>query len=469
MIAPAHGPHGSTRGNALPLSRMPRMKIEIGPPHVRTLIRDLLKSGLSAGDPADAVRRAVRRRGWRLDVGTVSYDLRRYGRILAVGAGKASAAMAAELERILGEWLHGGLLTIPRGQAAAVRRVEVTRAGHPLPDEAGHRAARRLLTLAGTLTARDLMFVLLSGGASSLLPAPSSPVTLADKRRTTQQLLASGATIQEINTVRKHLSLLKGGRLAAATPARIVSLILSDVVGQDLGTIASGPTAADPTTYRDAQAVLRRYGLWDRGPARVRDRLTQGLRGMAEETPKPDSPVFRRVQNEIIGNNAAAVASVANAAADLGLHPLVLSTSLTGEAREAAKLFGAMAREIHQSGRPVRRPACLIAGGELTVTVHGDGRGGRAQEFALAAALEIAGLPDTWIVGFGTDGVDGPTNAAGAVVNGLTVRRATRLGIDARAALQRNDAYPFFKKAGGHISTGPTGTNINDLYLLIAT
>lgn len=468
MTAPARGPQGATRGHALSLSRMPRMKIEIGPPHVRRLIRALLRSGLSAGDPAAAMRRTVRRRGSRLAVGAVRYDLRRYDRILAVGAGKASAAMAAELERILGEWLQGGLITTPRGQAVTVRRIAVTRAGHPFPDEAGCRAARRLLTLGGTLTVRDLMFVLLSGGASSLLPAPSPPVTLADKRRTTQQLLASGATIQEINTVRKHLSLLKGGRLAAATSARIVSLILSDVVGQDLGTIASGPTAPDPTTYRDAQAVLRRYDLWDRVPARVRRRLIQGMRGTATETPKPPARVFRRVQNEIIGNNAAAVASVAGAAADLGLHPLVLSTSLTGEARDAAKLFGAMAREIHRSGRPVRRPACVIAGGELTVTVHGDGRGGRAQEFALAAALEIAGLPGTWIAAFGTDGADGPTDVAGAVVDGLTLRRATRLGIDARAALQRNDAYPFFRKAGGHISTGPTGTNINDLYLLLA-
>ena len=451
-----------------PARRMPRMDIDIRSRRLRAVLRGLLRAGLKAVDPAEAVRRSVRRRGPLLQVGAVTYDLRRYERIMVAGAGKATAAMAAELERILGDRLQSGVVVVPHGHRTALQITEALEAGHPLPDQAGLRAAQRVLASVGKLTLHDLLFVLLSGGASSLLPAPSPPVTLGEKRRVTQLLLGCGATIQEINTVRKHLSALKGGRLAAATPARIISLILSDVIGSDLGTIASGPTAPDPTTYADAHAVLRRYGLWERIPMRARAHLAAGMRGAVEDTPKPEAQVFRRVHNEIIGNNAAAVAALAQTAADSRLRPLVLSTSLTGEAREAAKLFGAIAREIHRFGRPVARPACVIASGELTVTVRGPGRGGRAQEFALAAANEIAGLSGIWIAAFGTDGADGPTDVAGAVVDGGTVKRAKHLRLDPLEALRRNDAYPFFKKVGGHIRTGPTGTNVNDLYLLIA-
>jgi len=346
--------------------------------------------------------------------------------------------------------------------------IEVLEAGHPLPDRSGQKAAERLLGLVRELAPNDLLFVLLSGGASSLLPMPAAGLTLADKQETTQLLLRSGATIQEINTVRKHLSAIKGGRLAAATPARVVSLILSDVLGDDVGTIGSGPTAPDQTTYEDAWKILRRYRLRAAVPARVRTHLAGGVRGAEEETPKPGSSLFRRVQNHIIGNNGAAVEAVAQAARQSGFRPLVLSTSLTGEAKEAAKVFGAIAREIVASGRPVRRPTCVIAGGELTVTVRGKGQGGRAQEFALAAALEIAGLPRVWIAAFATDGTDGPTDAAGAVVHGQTVARAQRAGLIPSEVLLENNAHPFFKKVGGHIISGPTGTNVNDLYLLIA-
>lgn len=444
------------------------MKIDTSPRRVRALLENLLRSALEAADPAGAVRRTVRRHGSRLAVGAARYDLRRHPRIITVGAGKASAAMAAELEQILGDHLHGGVVVVPYGLRRPMRTITLVEAAHPLPDEAGRRAAQQVLTLVRQLRPDDLLFVLLSGGASSLLAAPSPPVTLAEKRRTTRLLLRSGATIQEINTVRKHLSSLKGGRLATATPARIISLILSDVIGDDLGTIASGPTAPDPTTYADACAILRRYGLWGTIPARARASLAAGMRGGRAETPKPRSAAFRRVQNEIIGNNAAAVAAVARTASRSGFRTLVLSTSLTGEAREAARLFGSIAREIHSFNRPVSRPACVIAGGELTVTVRGPGRGGRAQEFALAAALEIATLPGVWIAAVGTDGADGPTEVAGAVVTGDTVGRARPLRVNPMDALRQNDAYRFFKKVGGHIDTGRTGTNVNDLYLLIA-
>ena len=324
------------------------------------------------------------------------------------------------------------------------------------------------MTLLNQLTADDLIFVLLSGGASSLLPAPAPGVTLADKQRTTTLLLRSGATIHEINAVRKHLSAMKGGRLAAATRARMITLILSDVLGDDLGTIGSGPTAPDETTFVDAIQALRRYRIWKQVPSNVRMHLLKGQRGAYPESPKSGARIFRRVQNQIIGNNQAAVETVSRVAKHDGLHPLILTTSLQGEARQAAKWFGAIAREIVTTGRPIQRPACLIAGGELTVTVRGNGRGGRAQEFALAAARELAGLPNVWIAGFGTDGTDGPTDAAGAIVDGHTLTRAAQLDVDPMDSLDRNDAYHFFKTVGGLIHTGPTGTNVNDLYLLIA-
>ncbi|MGH7233665.1 MAG: glycerate kinase type-2 family protein [Nitrospiraceae bacterium] len=434
---------------------------------MRALMGRLLTAALNAVDPAIAVRRCVRRRRSSLSIGPHYYDLRRYRRLVAVGAGKASARMASALEDVLGDRLTDGMIVVKYGHACVTRAIEVLEAGHPVPDRAGQQAAERLLQLIGGLSSADLLFVLLSGGASSLLPAPVPGVTLSDKQRITQLLLRSGAGIQEINTVRKHLSSLKGGRLAAATPARVISLILSDVIGDDLGTIGSGPTAPDPTTYASAVHILRRYAIWDRVPARARQYLLEGRRGLRAESPKPGAPVFTRVQNQIIGNNNAAVEAVAREAAREGFRSMVLSTSLTGEARETARFFGALAREIVTTARPARPPVCVIAGGELTVSVRGDGKGGRAQEFALAAAREISGLPNVWVAAFGTDGTDGPTDAAGAVVDGRTMARAASLGLSPVDALVNNDAYPFFKRLDQLIVSGPTGTNVNDLYLLI--
>ncbi len=445
------------------------MQVSVKQPRVRALLGRLLEAGLQAADPAEALRRCVKRTGYTVLVGSHRYDLRDHRRVLVVGAGKASACLAAALEDRLGPRLHDGLVVVKYGHAVPTRTITVKEAGHPVPDLAGLRATQQLLKLVRRLTPDDLLFVLLSGGASSLLPSPVPDVGLAEKRRTTDLLLRSGATIQEINAVRKHLSTIKGGRLAAATKATVIGLILSDVLGDDLASIGSGPTVPDPTTYADACDVLRRRGLWTTVPASVRTHLLEGRRGRQEETPKPGSSLFRLVQNQIIGNNRGAVEAVAGRAKSAGLRPLVLTTSLTGEAREAAKTFGAIAREIISSGRPVAGPALVIAGGELTVTIGGtsQGRGGRAQEFALAAAQEISGLPQVWIAAFGTDGTDGPTDAAGAVVDGGTVARAKKAGVSPCAYLTRHDSYRFFKKFGGHIVTGPTGTNVNDLYLLL--
>jgi glycerate-2-kinase len=444
------------------------MRIGVREPRVRSLLGRLLNAVLAAADPRRAVRRVVARTATGIQVAGRRYDLRDAVKIVAVGAGKASAVMAAELERRLGPRLSGGIVVVNRGCTAPTRRIKVVAAGHPVPDRAGQRAAARMLALVRKLTENDLLIVLLSGGASSLLPLPAPGLTLADKQRTTRLLLRSGATINEMNAVRKHLSAIKGGRLAAATRARVVTLALSDVIGDDPGTIGSGPTVPDRTTYADALAVLRRRRVWTKLPARVRRHLLAGARGRREETPKPGSRLLARAQQVILGGNRAAVEAAAREARRSGFRAHIHPTAFRGEAKKAARLFARTAKRMRTRGAPVRPPACVIAGGEPTVTVRGRGRGGRAQEFALAAALEMAGLPDVWIAGVGTDGTDGPTDAAGAVVDGETASRARRKGIDPARYLVRNDSYSFFKRAGGHILTGPTGTNVNDLYILIA-
>lgn len=445
------------------------LKVEVRNREVKSLATQWLRAGLGAVDPAAAIRRRVRVTGRTLRIDDRRYDLDTFDRVVVVGAGKAAARMGSSLEDLLGSRVNQGLLVVKYGHGQATRHLQVLEAGHPVPDAAGQEAAERLLGLVRSLSARDLLLVLISGGASSLLPVPAPGVGLEDKRLVTQLLLRCGASIQEVNAVRKHLSGIKGGRLAAATKATVVGLILSDVLGDDLGAIGSGPTAPDPTTYAQAMDILKRYRVWEGTPAKVRTTLEAGRTHEAMETPKPGSPLFRRVSNHIIGNNRAAVSTVARAARASGFRTLILSTTLTGEAREVACVFGAIGREIALAGQPIRTPACILAGGELTVSVRGEGKGGRAQEFALAAALGIAGFRNIWVMAFGTDGTDGPTDAAGAVVDGGTVARASQQGIDPVSALDRNDAYAFFQSVGGHLITGPTGTNVNDLYLLVVS
>ena len=441
--------------------------MQIPPSPIRPLLKQLIARGLASVDAYTAVGRAISRNGEELIIGRRRYDLCRYERVIVVGAGKATASMARAVEQRLGPRLHGGFVVVKYGHGLPTKRIVVAEAGHPIPDQSGQRAAARLCAMAAELGRHDLLIVLLSGGASSLLPAPVAGVTLADKQRTTQELLRCGASIREINTVRKHLSRIKGGRLAELTEATVVTLILSDVLSDDLSAIASGPTAPDPTTYQDAVAVLKRYRIWRAVPQRVRQHLDRGCQGFVSETPKPGSSLFRRVHHHIVGNNAAAVTAVSRAAREVGLRTLVYTLALTGEAREAGKQFGALARNIVREGKPLQRPCCLVAGGETTVTVTGKGTGGRAQEFAAAAALEIAGLAKVWVVAIGTDGTDGPTDAAGAVIDGNTVARAQSLSMDLAGALKRHNTYPALKRLHHLIITGPTGTNVNDLYLLL--
>ena len=434
---------------------------------IRPLLKKIIARGLKAVDARTVVDRAISRNGNQLIIGRRHYDLSLYARIVVVGAGKATAPMARAVEQRLRRRLHSGFVVVKHGHAVPTKRIVIAEAGHPVPDRFGQRAASKLCAMAAGLSRRDLLIVLLSGGASSLLPAPVRGITLADKQRTTAILLRCGATIQEINTVRKHLSRIKGGRLAELTQATVATLILSDVLGDDLSAIASGPTVPDPTTYQEAVAILKRYCIWMVTPQRVRQHLMRGCHGLEAETPKPGSSLFRRVHHHIVGNNAAAIVAVTRAAREAGIRTLVHKQALIGEASEVGKRFGAIAIDMVCEGTPLQRPCCVVAGGETTVTVTGKGTGGRAQEFAAAAALEIAGLDKVWVVALGTDGTDGPTDAAGAVVDGDTVARAQRLSVDLKGALRRHNTYPALKELKQLIITGPTGTNVNDLYLLL--
>lgn len=434
----------------------------------RSILRRVIGAGLRAADPSHALLSRVHRTGHRLQVGRRSYDLRSFDRVVVVGAGKASARMAQTIERVLGVYLDGGLIVAKTGHRLPTKRITVIEAGHPVPNRTGLKAAERLRARVAELGPRDLLIVLLSGGASSLIPAPVEGVSLADKQTITQLLLRSGATIQEINVVRKHLSTIKGGRLAEATNARIVTLILSDVIGDELTAIGSGPTTPDPSTYREAIAIMKRRRIWTKAPASIRRHLQRGDRGEIGETPKPGTARFRRVQHEIIGNNEMALGAAAQAAQRAGLQTIRFSMPLVGEASTAGKTFASLAERLSEGKGIVRRPYCIVAGGEPTVIVTGRGKGGRAQEFAAAAACKIAGLHKVWVAAIGTDGTDGPTDVAGALVSGATLDQAERKGLNLCRALSEHNTYPALHALKSHIVTGPTGTNVNDLYLLLA-
>jgi glycerate 2-kinase len=433
-------------------------------------IQAVQRAALAAVEPGAAVRRAVQRQGERLIAAGQSYDLAAVEWVWVIGAGKAAAAMAAALHAILGDRLSGGLVVTKYGHASpGTGPIEVVEAGHPLPDEAGMAAARRMAGLLAGGTGRDLVLAIISGGGSALLALPAAGISLADLQVTTDLLLRSGATIGEMNAVRKHLSQVKGGGLARlAAPNPLIGLILSDVVGDRLDAIASGPTAPDPTTFADAWAALERYDLTGRVPTPVRDRLQAGRRGEVPETPKPGDPLFDRVQNVLVGSNRLAAEAAVEQAQHHGLNALLLSTFIEGEACQAARVAAALARELVSFDRPVARPACLVWGGETTVTVRGKGRGGRNQELALAAAQALDGLPGVLLVALATDGTDGPTDAAGAVATGETAARARAAGLDLATHLAANDAYPFFAALDDLLRTGPTGTNVNDLLFLFA-
>jgi len=412
----------------------------------------------------------------RTEAEEASFELSRFDRIFAAGMGKASAAMAVGLEAALGERLSGGIVAVKEGHLAPLAKIRLLEAGHPVPDARSVAAARATLDLGASLgtrlTERDLVIVLVSGGGSAILCAPAPGLELADKAATTKLLLASGATINEVNCVRKHLSAVKGGRLAAAlAPATVLALVLSDVVGDDLDAIASGPTVPDPTTFADALSIVKRYGIEARLPSAVRTHLEAGAAGKVPDTPKPVDPIFGRVRTILVGTNRLALVAAEAEARRRGYSTLVLSSRITGEAREVAMVYLGIGKDMAASGFPLKRPACVIAGGETTVTLRGEGKGGRNQEMALAFLAALGRSPrdgeDLFFLSAGTDGNDGPTDAAGAVASLELHRKALALRLDPDAALVRNDSYTFFEALGGLLKTGPTNTNVCDVQVLL--
>jgi hydroxypyruvate reductase len=437
----------------------------------RSHLDQIRAAALEAVEPAAAVRRFLFREDDRLRVGVQVVPLHPGRQVRLVGAGKAAVPMARAAAALLGKRLGPGVVVTKYGHldgSPFPPGVKAIEAGHPVPDDAGLEAVAEIEALLGGLNEEDVVLALFSGGASALLPDPAPGITLADLQATTGALLRSGAPIGEVNAVRKHLSRLKGGQLARlAHPAAVATLILSDVVGDPLDVIASGPTAPDPTTFADAWGILERRGLLATVPPAVRRRLRDGVEGQLPDTPGPGDPAFARVLNVLVGSNRLAAEAAVSAAQRLGYQALLLSTFVEGEAREVAKLAVSLAKEILASNGPVRTPACLVLGGETTVTVRGGGRGGRNQEIALAAALALEGIEGASILALATDGTDGPTDAAGGIADGGTSSAIRAAGIDPAAALRENDSYPALEAGRALLRTGPTGTNVNDLLVIL--
>lgn len=440
---------------------------------MRSQAQELFRASLRRVDPYEGVRRFVRLEGKNLlldqegESETV-LDLQAVARIFVVGGGKATAPMARAVEDILGERIRKGIINVKYGFAEELLRTELIEAGHPLPDQKGVEGARKIVDLLQSAGEGDLIFSLISGGGSALLPLPAGTITLAEKQALTKKLLECGAGIEEINAIRKHISLSKGGQLArAAFPATTVNLMLSDVVGDKMDVIASGPFVPDQSTFKEAWAIIEKYELTDI-PESIRVHLQKGLEGKIPETPKAGDVVFSRVRNRIVGSNLLALEAAKEEAERMGYRTLILSSMVEGETKEVARVHTAIAREILASGQPIRAPACVISGGETTVTIRGNGLGGRNQEFCLAAALDLMDLsPRVVVLSGGTDGNDGPTAAAGAIVDKQTVQRGIQAGMKAAEYLRNNDSYRFFEKTGELLITGPTKTNVMDVRLVL--
>lgn len=421
-------------------------------------LREILEAALEAAEPGRTVRRFLSVEGEHVRVGDEAFEPRR---VFALAVGKASGAMAQAAGEALGETLSGGLCVIKAGNEEPPSPFEIVAAGHPEPDEGSVRAAEEAEELLEGLSEGDLLLVLVSGGASALLADAAPGISLEDLKELNGALLKSGAEIGEINAVRKHVSTLKGGNLVRrAAPARIVALLLSDVVGDEPSSIGSGLTAPDPTTLEDVRRVLARYGI--EPPWSVRDYLEEG-----HETPKPGDEAFEKLTNLIVGGGRLTAEAATEKARELGYEPLLLSTYLTGDARDVADLHAAVVKEILESGNPLAPPCALVTGGEATVVVRGEGTGGPNQEFALALAIELEGVKGWAALAVDTDGNDGPTDAAGGLVNGETAAAIRENGVDPAEALDENDAHRALEAGGALVRTGPTGTNVNDLRVVL--
>jgi hydroxypyruvate reductase len=440
---------------------------------MKRMAKDVFLKALSAVDPSKILKDRIRIENDRLLIKTDGnsekvFDLNGVDKIFLVGTGKASSSMAQAIEEIFEDRITRGVITTKYGHLLPLKKTEIIEAGHPLPDRKGYEGAKKIQRLLKESGPKDLVIFLLSGGGSALLPFPADPIELKEKQEVTQLLLDCGADIKEINTIRKHISKMKGGWLAKwAYPSTVIGLILSDVVGDHLDVIGSGPTVPDPSTFEEAWEILKKYDLLNEIAPSIRRHLQLGREGKAEETPKPQETVFERVYNSLLGSNILALRAAKEEATALGFNTLILSSSIEGETREAARFHTAIAKEMISSGNPIRRPACILSGGETTVTIKGKGLGGRNQEFVLAAALEISGIEKVVLLSGGTDGTDGPTDATGAVADHTTVQRAKSMGLDPNFYLDNNDAYPFFRKLGDLLITGPTHTNVMDVRILL--
>jgi len=434
----------------------------------RSLALRSLESALDAVEPKEIVKSKLSLKNATLLVNGYSFDLKRFRNVYVIGGGKASGSMAEALEQVLDNRIKSGFVNVPYGSKYKTSIVKLHEANHPIPDEAGVKGTRRMLEMAEQAKKDDLIICLISGGGSSLMPLPRGEISIADKREITNALLKCGATINEINTVRKHVSDFKGGWLAKrAYPATILNLVLSDVVGDPLDFIASGPTVPDSTTFSDAIRILKKYSLWDKAPASIREVLSKGEKGLIPETPKANDEAFKKVFNVVVGNSRSASLAACEQLRSEGLNTLLLTATLEGEAKHVGVMLASIAREVAVSGNPVPKPAGIIAAGETTVTVIGKGLGGRNQEIALAAAQKLNRVDGVVLASLSTDGVDGPTDAAGAIADGKTLAKAAKTGLVPEEYLAENDSYHFFSKLTDLIFTGPTGTNVNDVSVII--
>jgi hydroxypyruvate reductase len=435
--------------------------------------KTIFSKALSAVDPSKILKERIRIERDRLSIKMEGdsekiFDLKAFQKIILAGTGKASNSMARAIEELFGDRMAKGVITTKYGHLLPLKQTQIIEAGHPIPDRKGYEGARKIQRLLKESGPNDLVIFLLSGGGSALLPFPAHGIELKEKQEVTQLLLDSGADIKEINTVRKHISRMKGGWVAKwAYPSTVIALILSDVVGDQLDVIGSGPTVPDPSTFEEAWEILKKYDLLNEMAPSIRKHLQSGKEGKVEETPKPGEAVFEKVSNILIGSNILALREAKKEAESLGFNTLILSSSIEGETREASRFHTAVAKEVISSGHPIPRPACILSGGETTVTIKGNGLGGRNQEFALAGALEISGVEKVVLLSGGTDGTDGPTDASGALADHTTVHRAKTMDLNPKAHLENNDAYPFFQKLGDLLITGPTHTNVMDVRIIL--
>ena len=424
----------------------------------------IIKAALNAVDPYQLIREQVIRKGDTLVVSEKEHiELSQFDRIFLCGAGKGAAPITRAMEELLSDRLDGGDIIVKYDHLAELQKINLHEAAHPVPDENGLRSTEILLTNLDNLTERDCVFVLLTGGGSALLESLPDEIKLDDLQKLSSVLLQCSATIHEINCIRKHISLIKGGQLAKKIyPARCVTLALSDVIGDDLSVIASGPTSPDPTTFDDALAILEKYNVTDKIPTVILNHLKRGSEGKIPDTPKREDQVFKKVTNIVIGNNRLALNKAKETAESLGFKTIILTSMLEGEAREIARVVASIISEVQVTGTPIKKPACILLGGEPTVKIQGTGKGGRNQELALAVALSNINEPYV-CVSVGSDGTDGPTDAAGAIVDHTTLSRAESAGLNAQEYLKNNDSYNFFAPLGDLIITGPTGTNVMDV------